>query len=250
MSKKLKVCWLSAGVSSLIAGYLAKDVDEYIYIHIKEQHEDSLRFIKDCEKFLGKEVKIIESGSVHEVIKNTRFINGAYGARCTLELKKKIRQAWEQEHADYDITYVWGYDLKEKHRAERIKESFPEFNHEFPLIENKISKPHAHGILKYQLHIERPEMYNLGYNNNNCIGCVKGGMGYWNKIRREFPEVFNAMAKLEREVGHSCIKGIYLDELDPNRGRKQKEVIPECNGLCEHIEEEDLWHKKNNLRTK
>ena len=105
--KKLKVCWLSAGVSSLIAGYLAKGVDKYIYIHIKEQHEDSLRFIKDCEKFLGKKVEIIESGSVHETIEKHRFINGAYGARCTLELKKKIRHKWEKEHADYEITYVW-----------------------------------------------------------------------------------------------------------------------------------------------
>jgi hypothetical protein len=130
------VCWLSAGVSSLVAGYLTKDVDEYIYIHIKEQHEDSLRFIKDCERFLGKPVKVIESGSVHETIKKAKFINSPYGARCTLELKKKIRHKWEKEHADYDITYVWGFDLKEKHRADRILETYPEFNHEFPLIEN------------------------------------------------------------------------------------------------------------------
>ncbi len=231
MSKKLKVCWLSAGVSSLVAGYLAKDVDDYIYIHVKEQHEDSLRFIKDCEKFLGKPVKIIESGSVHETIKRTRFINGAYGARCTLELKKKLRQEWEKEYADHEITYVWGYDLKETHRAERIKETYPEFNHEFPLIENRISKAQAHGILK-GLGLNRPAMYDLGYSNNNCVGCVKGGMGYWNKIRVDFPEVFEKMAKLEREVGHSCIKGVYLDELEPNRGRMEKEIIPECSGLC------------------
>jgi hypothetical protein len=49
--------------------------------------------------------------------------------------------------------------------------------------------------------IEIPAMYKMGYNNNNCIGCVKGGMGYWNKIRKDFPEVFNRMAVIEREVG-------------------------------------------------
>lgn len=41
--KKLKVCWISAGVSSFMAGYLAKDVDEFIYIDIENQHEDSKR---------------------------------------------------------------------------------------------------------------------------------------------------------------------------------------------------------------
>ena len=61
MKRKLKVCWISAGVSSFMAGYLAKDVDEFIYIDIEDQHPDSMRFIKDCEKVLGKEIKIIQS---------------------------------------------------------------------------------------------------------------------------------------------------------------------------------------------
>ena len=45
------------------------------------------------------------------------------------------------------------------------------------------------------------------------IGSLLGGaacfsLGYycaWNKIRVDFPEVFEARAKLEREVGTSCI---------------------------------------------
>lgn len=32
-----------------MAGYLAGDVDEWIYIDIADQHPDSIRFIKDCE---------------------------------------------------------------------------------------------------------------------------------------------------------------------------------------------------------
>ena len=75
-------------------------------------------------------------------------------------------------------------------------------------------------------------MYDLGYRNNNCIGCVKGGMGYWNKIRIDFPEVFERMAKLEREIGHSCINGIFLDELEPGRGRMEDEIIPDCSVMC------------------
>ena len=54
--------------------------------------------------------------------------------------------------------------------------------------------------------IKQPVMYSMGYNNNNCIGCVKGGMGYWNKIRKDFPEVFAQMAQIERDVGATCLK--------------------------------------------
>ena len=54
--------------------------------------------------------------------------------------------------------------------------------------------------------IEIPAMSKMGYNNNNCIGCVKGGMGYWNKIRKDFPEVFAQMAQIERDVGATCLE--------------------------------------------
>lgn len=229
----MKVCWISAGVSSFIAGYLAKDVDEYIYIDIENQHPDSMRFIKNCETVLNKPIRILKSnyGSVQNVIKQFRFINGIYGAKCTEVLKKRIRKEWEYAHRDDDITYVWGFDSSEKKRADRLVDAMPEFEHEFPLIDRGLSKQDAHAILE-RLGIKRPAMYDLGYSNNNCIGCVKGGMGYWNKIRVDFPEVFDRMAKLEREIGHSCLNGIYLDELDRNRGRMENEIMPDCSIMC------------------
>ena len=41
-----------------MAGYLAGDVDEWIYIDIADQQEDSIRFIKDCEKAIGKKIQV------------------------------------------------------------------------------------------------------------------------------------------------------------------------------------------------
>ena len=233
VKEKKKVCWLSAGVSSFIAGYLAEGVDEFIYINVEDQHPDSMRFIKDCEQFLEKPVTILKStyGSVERVVKQFRYINGVYGARCTQVLKKRVRKEWEDKNKEYDITYVWGFDLEEQHRAEQLLESMPEFNHEFPLIDKMLTKEDAHAILD-RLGILRPAMYDMGYQNNNCIGCVKGGMGYWNKIRKDFPEVFERRAKLEREIGHSCIKGVFLDELDPERGRMEDEIMQDCGIMC------------------
>lgn len=65
--KELKVCWISAGVSSFMAGWLAEDVDEWIYIDIDDQHSDSIRFIKDVEKVIGKEIKILKSNQYKTV---------------------------------------------------------------------------------------------------------------------------------------------------------------------------------------
>lgn len=232
--KALKVCWISAGVSSFIAGWLLRDsVDKYIYIDIDDQHPDSKRFIHDCEKALGKDVEILRSeyGSVENVIRAMGCVNTPHGAPCTGILKKRVRKKWEYEHRDYDITYVWGMDCTEKHRADRLKETMFEFHHEFPLIERNIDKRDCHAML-HMLGINRPVMYDMGYNNNNCIGCAKGGMGYWNKIRIDFPEVFESRAKLERLIGHSFINGVFLDELEPGRGRMQDEISVECGIMC------------------
>jgi 3'-phosphoadenosine 5'-phosphosulfate sulfotransferase (PAPS reductase)/FAD synthetase len=235
MKKPLTVCWISAGVSSFIAGWLMRDsIDEFIYIDIDDQHPDSLRFIHDCEKALGKPIQILKShyGSVENVALAMHYINSPYGAPCTNVLKKRVRKEWEDAHKDYDITYIWGMDSTEKHRAERLVETMTRFNHIFPLIEHNLTKQDCHAMLN-RMGIHRPEMYDLGYPNNNCVGCVKGGMGYWNKIRKDFPEVFQRRANLERIIGASCIKGVFLDELDPNRGKIQDEISTECGVMCQ-----------------
>lgn len=105
--KKLKVCWVSAGISSFMAGYLAGDVDEWIYIDIADQHPDSIRFIKDCENAIGKEIQILKSKEYRCVEDCVRtfggFRNPANGfAPCTNWLKKRVRKEWEKQHKDCD----------------------------------------------------------------------------------------------------------------------------------------------------
>ena len=107
-----------------MAGYFAKDVDEWIYIDISDQHPDSLRFIKDCERAIGKEIQILQSKEYRSVEECVRafggFRNPGNGfAPCTNWLKKRVRKEWEEQHRDCELTYVWGFDLKEKNRAER-----------------------------------------------------------------------------------------------------------------------------------
>ena len=114
----------------------------------------------------------------------------------------------------------------------------PDYSHRFPLIERCMDKRDAHELAK-RLGLKRPAMYDLGYNNNNCIGCLKGGVGYWNKIRRDFPEVYVKRAKLERDLGRFILKDkdgnpMWLDELDPSRGNEPNKIECEsCGIMCE-----------------
>ena len=231
------VAWFSAGVSSFVAAYLAKP-DRIVYINVANQHPDSLRFVADAERLLDHPIEVIGdwrfNQSVDEVIRKRRYINGPAGAACTTELKKRVRQEWERVNATPDMVYVWGYDVDERKRAERTAAA-SEFGVSFPLIENNLAK-----AIAADLGLKRPAMYDLGYSNNNCVGCVKGGKGYWNRIRVDFPEVFARRAAQEREIGHSCIKGVFLDELDQNAGRMADEIMPSCSFDCVGVIREEI----------
>lgn len=236
------VSWFSAGISSFVAAYIMRDkLDEIIYIDVANQHPDSMRFVRDCERLLDMPITILRDtrygASVDNVIEQTRYINSPYGANCTMQLKKRVRQDWERENNAIGSVYVWGYDVGEVRRAKRMRETMPEYKHAFPLIDASLSKADCHG-LAMDLGLKRPIMYDLGYPNNNCIGCVKGGRGYWNKIREDFPDVFKRRAKQERLIGHSCINGVYLDELEPNTGNMNTEIMPDCSIMCYLLEQE------------
>ena len=236
------VSWFSAGVSSAVATKLAiADIDEIIYTHIDDQHPDTMRFVKDCEAWFGKAITVLQSPakSVEGALRLAGGVKFTHGAPCTNTLKRRIRKEWESEHADYDLVYIWGMDATETERLDRLRVSMPKQQHRCPLIEQRIGKAEAHEILKAS-GIKRPAMYDLGYHNNNCVGCVKGGLGYWNKIRVDFPEVFASRAKMEREIGASILstrdtprKPLYLDDLDPQAGRHDGPIVDDCGIMCE-----------------
>mgnify|MGYP003640698805 FL=1 len=245
------IAWWSAGVTSAVATKLAIDkhgIDNVmpIYFAIDSVHPDNKRFISECEDWYNKKIVVERAPPKYkdqfDVIQKDKYVNGPGGARCTLVLKKWVRQRLEKDLDYSGQVFGFEYTKKEINRAIRFSEQYPEALPLFPLIENKMTKPECLHYLESQ-GIERPAMYHLGYGNNNCIGCVKGGMGYWNKIRVDFPDTFTKMAEAERLVGNSCIRNIFLDELDPNAGHKLKVITPDCGNFCD-IEFTELLHPR------
>ena len=235
------LAWFSCGDASAVATkltlaqYGAENVT-VAYTDTGSEHEDNKRFLLDCEKWFGVPILRLKSDEyedVDDVIERRRFLNGPHGAPCTIELKKKVR--WKIE-ADYDWQ-VFGYtaDSKDAARAVRFRQQNPDVRLLTPLIERGLTKDDCHAVVA-AAGIELPEMYKLGYTNNNCIGCVKGKMGYWNKIRVDFPETFQIRSRQERDLDHAMIHDadgpVFLDALDPERGDYGSEPDIECSLLC------------------
>ncbi len=91
--------------------------------------------------------------------------------------------------------------------------------------------------------IELPPMYALGFQNNNCIPCVKAtSPSYWALVRAKFPAEFMRMAMLSRELDvRLCrIDGErrFIDEI-PEDHPVTDPISPSCDFLC-HIAEQDI----------
>lgn len=230
--------WFSCGDASAVACALAlkgRPETQVVSIGLSTEHQDNERFIADCEQWFGQTIQTIRSArykDTWEVWESRRYIAGIAGAPCTGELKRAVRH----EFSRVDDLHVFGFTAEEGKRAQRFMQSNPELNVWFPLIEAGLNKPDCHAIVR-AAGIELPMMYRLGFDNNNCIGCPKGGAGYWNMIRHHFPDHFDRMAELSRRLGARLVKQdgarIFLDELRPDTGRQKSEVVIDCSPFCE-----------------
>ena len=237
--------WFSCGAASAVAA--RNTIDRYgdtckiriINNPIAEEHPDNTRFMRDVEEWLGYEIETavnphFETQSCDEVWRKRKFMSGVHGAPCTLLLKKKARQLWEEKnHHDW---IVLGFTADEKHRAERF--SSMERDNLIPiLVEQGVTKSDCFLELM-NAGIDLPEIYKLGYPNANCIGCVKAsGVTYWNHVRKVHPNVFEQRATLSRELNAKLVryKGerIFLDELPPDAtGKSMKNLDFECGIFC------------------
>ena len=214
-----------------------------VYCDTSSEHPDNARFMRDVEQWTGVTVTVLRSekyADIWDVFEKTRWLAGVGGARCTGELKKRLREDFQRAS---DLQ-VFGFDAGERSRAARFSEHHTEVSGWFPLIEADIGKGDALEMVQ-RAGIELPVMYALGYEHNNCIGCPKGQAGYWNKIRVDFPAVFDRMAKVERELNAAIckteptVKGkrqrlrVFLDELDPGAGRPDDLERAGCSVFCQ-----------------
>lgn len=259
------VCWWSGGVTSAVTGKLCVDwfgVENvrFVFIDTFNEDDDTYRFLTECEKWYGREIERTSNPrykSIYEVWYQNLSLNVATGAKCSSELKRVTREIYEKAN-NYSYQ-AFGFDIDEIKRAKGMALNSPASKPIFPLIASLMNKKDCVKMIEKAndmfTQIRLPRTYYMGYQNNNCFktGCVQGGIGYWQKIQREEPAKFDAMAKVEHELtdlkGEPVTmlkdqsKGGGLVFLKPHpdypnvkdilmmEGREPKPLF-ECNGFC------------------
>jgi hypothetical protein len=188
----------------------------------------------------------------------------AKGAKCTEVLKIKVRQQFCKKNQFSH--HAFGYDTTETERAEDMSAAYPHLDPIYPLLAKWWSKKYCVKVIQAAnslfLSIEIPRAYKLGYSNNNCFktGCVKGGIGYWQKIQKDDPGKFYRMAMREHKITN--LKGkpvtICMDQSEKQRRHvfllphpdyphikdlsmmsgRPPELMMECDAFCKTTQEE------------
>lgn len=246
-----RIAWFSCGAASAVATKLSQP-DVIAYCETGSEHPDNKRFMRECERWMSNRVGIttLQSEKYSDtwaVWQKTRWLAGIKGARCTTELKVKPRLAFQRP----DDIHIFGYtaDGPDVARAEGMSEHWPDLKTEFPLIERGITKASCLGMIK-GAGINPPLTYAQGFPNANCLPCVKAtSPAYWTLVRKHYPEQFDRMAKLSREldVRLTRLKGdrAFIDEI-PLDHPVTDPIAPECDFLCSLAEQEFARSEKVN----
>lgn len=230
------VVHFSCGAASAVAAKLSiakYGHDRVILLNafIREEHSDNRRFLADCERWLDHPVTVIQSkkffASTHEVWRRERYIKGLYGASCSRALKRDLLA----QFARPDDIHVLGFTRDEQGRVDSFIDANNGISAEFPLVEASLTKADCLGLIK-RAGVELPMMYRLGFSNANCIGCCKGGLGYWNRIKTHFPEQFYQIADIQEAIGD----GAYFLKHPDTKARMKLRDLPEDRGTHEEPE--------------
>ena len=238
--------WFSSGAASAVMTKLELAANPDLLIIQCDlgdsEDEDNRRFAADCEEWFGKPIIRIRSeeyANIDEVFEGRKYHAGINGAPCTGIMKFAPR-------LDFQLpsdTHLWGYtaDASDVKRWERMQATYAEMQQRAPLIERGLTKDACHAILE-RAGIKRPRIYDLGFPNGNCIGCVKAtSPDYWALVRLHIPDVFARRADQSHRFGSRLTRindeRIFIDEI-PADWPVTQATVPSCDFLCALAEQD------------
>jgi hypothetical protein len=248
MSRKIVVGFSGGVTSAWCAGWALRNFPKeevvLLFHDTKEEDPDTYRFLREMAQALGMEITERSDGrSLTEVILDEGAIPNDRMAFCSRILKQEQANKYVRELQEQGVTEiirVMGFSAMEPDRMQRHvaltwqqTSFFCKVSVRFPLAEKGISKQQCWDWCNCEMGVSPAKMYEWS-DHANCPGCFRGKYWYWRAVAANNPYVFNQRARLERDMGHSVLPDVFLDELmnrEMKRPEKRKESIE--IGPCE-----------------
>ena len=209
------VVGFSGGVTSAwCAGWALRNYprDQIVLLwhDTKEEHPDTYRFLREMAAALDLPITERSDGrSVTQVFRDEGFLGNNQNAPCARILKTVPGNLYVEElkARGHEVVKIVGFSAKE---PKRVANAVAKAHHRgywprFPMIETGTTKQQA---VDWCLSLDvRPSAMYCWAEHANCVGCVKGGMAYWQAVAKNAPEVYAQRVALEEEFGHGILRG-------------------------------------------
>ncbi|EQB20027.1 hypothetical protein UNSWDHB_2613 [Dehalobacter sp. UNSWDHB] len=242
MSEKRKavVCYSGGHSSALVAIEAVKRfgkenvilLNHNISSHV--EHADIKRFKREVAEYVGIPITYANAENEETPLEVCRrkqaFQIGNGQTLCTHYLKTRPFHLWLLDNFPAsgcapceEIVILYGFDKDEPDRITRRSQllGLMGYKTDFPLAcwDRTIGATEEIGIA-------RPSTYNV-YKHANCTGCLKAGKQHWYCVFCLRPDIWDEAKIAEAEIGYSIIKGVFLEELEP-QFTKMRDTLKIC----------------------
>ena len=180
-------------------------------------------------------------------VENNAFKYGIQSsAICTRKFKTEPFVKWLSENYPVekgkirdDVKIVYGFDKSEEIRITRRVGIMGAMGYmtEYPMLWDDRSIYNIE-----EIGIARPLIYDI-FKHANCKGCLKAGKQHWFIIYCLYPEIWERAKWAENEIGHSILKGAFLEEYE-----NEWKVLAEKNfPTTEKIIPQKFWAKARKI---
>lgn len=215
--KPLAIVGFSGGVTSAwCAGWAIRKYGKenvvLLFHDTKEEDTDTYRFLREMAAALDMEITERSDGrSVTDLAYDMNTLPNDRMPFCSRVLKIEPGNEYMRElvanRTDRIAIKVVGFSANEPDRVQRATALSWSLGYtvRFPLIEEKVTKQQAAEWCQVTMGVRIPDMYQWS-DHANCVGCARGGIGYWLAVKENRPDVFEQRKQLEAEFGHTFNK--------------------------------------------
>jgi 3'-phosphoadenosine 5'-phosphosulfate sulfotransferase (PAPS reductase)/FAD synthetase len=194
-----------AAAKRVVAQYGCEDVT-LLFTDTRMEDEDLYRFFAEAAANVGpvQVVWLADGRTPWDVFFTKRFLGNSQVDPCSQVLKREPAARWLDENCDPANTIVYvGIDWSEAHRYERLRDRrvAEGWTYRAPLCEPPyLTKSDVFAWLKRE-GIQRPRLYDLGFEHNNCGGfCIKAGHGHFKRLLDTMPDRYRFHEQREQDI--------------------------------------------------